>query len=121
MIFKIAGMLSGYVFIFVALRVTNIEAYGAFTLTLASIQLLSMLGRLGFDLSIVKHVSVFRDGQDGINLIKEVYTRGLKIISISGIIISVLFLHAAILSLLKYSMTRRWPGHSELHPFLLFQ
>lgn len=94
MAFKTGGMLSGYIFIFIALRFGGIADLGAFSLSVAIIQIGAILGRMGFDISIVKHVAqLVTAGQSG--EIQTIYLKGLRIISLSGGLCTLLLYVAA--------------------------
>lgn len=90
MIFKIGGMLSGYIFIILSIRFTSLEQYGIFSIGLAFIQCCAIVARLGFDSSIVKYVSLYTVNPDDKPIVKEVYLKGLLLISIAGLVLSVI-------------------------------
>ncbi len=88
MLFKVTGMVSGYIFIIVSIHYTSIEQYGVFSLCLALIQCSAILARLGFDSSIVKYVSIYSDRVEDSSLVKEVYVKGFFLISAAGLLLS---------------------------------
>jgi O-antigen/teichoic acid export membrane protein len=95
MIYKVAGMASGYVFVMLSIRFTSIGQYGVFSLCLALIQCSAIVGRLGFDSSIVKHVSLYSTKPDAGPRVKEVYLKGLLLITVAGLGLSGLIYVAA--------------------------
>ncbi len=86
-VLKMVGMLSGYVFVALALHTVGLEEFGAFSLCLAIIQIGAIFGRLGFDVSIVKHVSELT-AQSATGKINDVYYKGLKVVTIAGLLCS---------------------------------
>lgn len=89
MLFKVTGMISGYIFIIVSIHYTSIEQYGVFSLCLALIQCAAILARLGFDSSIVKYVSIYSAKLEDASLMKEVYLKGFFLISVAGLFLSI--------------------------------
>ncbi len=90
MAIKFAGMFAGYGFIFIALRISDIQHYGSFSLSLAFINIASILGRLGFDTSIVKNISLAATKNSETGNCREIYFKGLQTIFLSGILLSTL-------------------------------
>jgi O-antigen/teichoic acid export membrane protein len=90
MMIKFLGMFSGYIFIFIALRISDIQNYGAFSLSLAFVNIASILGRMGFDLSIVKNISVNSVLSSGSSNCREIYFKGLHIVLAGGLLITIL-------------------------------
>lgn len=99
-IFRGLGLLIGYLFVVMAVRKFGVEHYGIFSLSLAFLQISAMIGRMGVEFSIVKHVAQFSIPNLNYALIKGVYLRGLGIMLLAGTILAfAVFLSADLFSL----------------------
>ncbi len=89
LMFKGFGLVFGYLFTIVAVRELGVTDFGIFAMAQGLYQVAAMIGRMGFDSSVVKHVSQLSFKQDHAR-IKEVYNKGLKVVLLAGTV-TVLF------------------------------
>ncbi len=89
-IFRMSGLIIGYVFVVYAVQRLGVEKYGIFSLSLAVLQTTAIVGRLGVEFSIVKYVAQFSVPDINYGKINEVYWKGFKIIVITGILLTVI-------------------------------
>jgi O-antigen/teichoic acid export membrane protein len=94
-IFRILGLFAGYLFIVLAVKNLGVGSYGIFSLSLAFLQITAMIGRLGVEFSIVKHVAQFTSEDYDYGLIKEVYLKGLKLMLIAGSVLTLFVFFSA--------------------------
>lgn len=103
LIFRVGGLGCAYLFALLATRFTSAEIYGIFSLSLAVMQIGGILGRLGFDSSIVKFVARYSIS-DKPYLVRESYYKGLLIVFIGGLIISLsVFMLSGLISELLFN------------------
>jgi O-antigen/teichoic acid export membrane protein len=78
-ILKIIGMSFGYVFTLLITRLYGAETMGIFALSLTLLTIFSVVGRLGFDTSLVRFVAEY-SYQSRPDSMKEIYIKSLKIV-----------------------------------------
>ncbi len=74
---RIVGIILGYIFVLLVTRNYGAEAMGIFALSIALLQIFSIIGRLGTDTAVVRFVSEYNT-QGKHLLVKEIYTKILK-------------------------------------------
>ncbi len=78
-VFKILGIICGYVFTLLVTRTLGAEAWGIFTLSFTVLQITSVIGRLGMDTALLRFVAEY-SSQGKWDLVREVYLKALKLV-----------------------------------------
>lgn len=109
LIFRVSGLGCAYLFALLATKITGIEQYGIFSLSLAVLQISGIIGRLGFDSSIVKFVAKHSISQKPY-LVRESYYKGLKFVIAGGFIASLsIFIFSELISQLVFNKSYLTP------------
>jgi O-antigen/teichoic acid export membrane protein len=76
-IFRIIGIGVGYIFILLITRNFGAEGMGIFALSFTLLSVITVIGRLGFDMALLRFVSEY-SSQDKWDLVKEIYMKAMK-------------------------------------------
>lgn len=107
MIFKVAGILLGYVFFLIISRVYGAEYQGIFSLCWTILMLGAVLGRIGLDTAIVRFIASDVAQQQGANS-RNIHRKGLALVLIASIVVCLLFyLFSKQISLLFFDTSLR--------------
>ncbi|MBL6962369.1 MAG: flippase [Bacteroidetes bacterium] len=90
LIFKLLGILMGYVFFLIISRIYGAEKQGIFSLCWTILMLGAVLGRIGLDTAIVRFIAADVSNHQGANS-KNLHRKGLALVLIASIFISMLF------------------------------
>ena len=88
-LFKISGLFLGYVFTLFISRKFGTYSMGVFSLATAILNILSVIGRFGFDTALLKFVAEY-SAKKRMDLVKVVYIRIIKIVVPFCILLSLL-------------------------------
>ena len=91
---RILGIAAGYIFTLLVTRGYGAEALGIFALCFTVIQIVSVMGRLGLDTALLKFVAEY-SAQDRKDLVKEVYTKSVKMALPFGLFLSLALFFSA--------------------------
>jgi len=78
-VFKILGIVCGYIFTFLVTRTLGAKAWGIFTLSFTVLQIISVVGRLGLDTALLRFVAE-NLAQKKWELIRKIYFKALKLV-----------------------------------------
>jgi len=78
-VFRITGMLTGYVFTLLISRNLGAGAVGVFALSLTVLTVFSVAGRVGLDTALLRFVAEYT-ALDRRDLVKEVYLKAIKVV-----------------------------------------
>ena len=93
-IFKIIGMILGYIFTLLIAKWYGAETMGLYALSLTMLNIFVTIGLFGFDNSLVKFVADYNSNHKG-ELVKEVYYKSLIVTTtVSLILVYILFINA---------------------------
>lgn len=91
MIFRIVAILSGYLLFYVIAREFGASGVGFFSFAWTLLMVSVVFAKLGFDTSIVKYIATFA-AQKQPGFIRGVYLKSLKLVVLSGIIVTVILM-----------------------------
>ncbi len=78
-IYKVIGLVIGYVFTLLVTRTLGADAMGVFALSVTVLNIFAVVGRFGFDLVLLRFVAEYAS-QGRMDLAKEVYLRSVKVV-----------------------------------------
>lgn len=78
-IYKVTGLMTGYLFTLLITRTLGADAMGIFALSTAILNVFSVMGRFGFDLALLRFVAEY-SSQGRMDSVKEVYISSLKVV-----------------------------------------
>lgn len=90
MIIKVLGIAMSYIFTLMVTRNFGVEAMGIFAISLTMLNIVSIIGRLGFDTALLRFVAEY-SSQDKWEKVREVYIKAIKLVIPLCIILSILF------------------------------
>ncbi len=88
LVFKVLGIVTGYIFILLVSRNFGAEVMGILALSFTILQISSVIGSLGFDTALLRFVAEY-SSQNRPDLVKEVYVRAIEIIVPFSLFLSV--------------------------------
>jgi len=77
-IYKVTGLMIGYLFTLLISRTLGADAMGIFALSATILNVFSVMGRFGLDLALLRFVAEY-SSQGRMDAVKEVYTSSLKV------------------------------------------
>lgn len=86
---RIIGIVVGYLFIYLISKYYGAEVLGLYTLSVTVMMMFTVVGRMGMDLAMVKHIAAARE-DDATGRIKEVFRKSLFLLIPVGVILSLL-------------------------------
>ena len=81
-LFKIIGAILGYVFLLLVTRKTGAEGWGAFTLCLALLNLVSIISRFGIDLTLLRYIAQF---VKEVKKVRDLFIKGIFLVFLFSI------------------------------------
>jgi O-antigen/teichoic acid export membrane protein len=91
LVFKVFGIATGYIFIFLVTRNFGAEVMGILALSFTVLQISSVIGSLGFDTALLRFVAEYSSqNRPDPDLVKEVYVKAIEIIVPFSLFISIL-------------------------------
>ncbi|MCC6345713.1 MAG: flippase [Nitrospirales bacterium] len=94
LLFKVFGMAFGYAFTMLITRTYGAHTMGVFTLFITVLNIVSIVGRLGFDTALLKFVAEY-SSRDRMDLARDVYLKSFRTIIPFGIGLSLLLYFAS--------------------------
>jgi len=88
-VLRIVGIIAGYVFTLLVTRTLGAESWGIVTLSLVTLQIASVIGRLGMDTALLRFTAEYV-AKANINTLNYIYKRALTLVIPFSILISVL-------------------------------
>jgi len=88
-VLKLIGIVAGYVFTLLITRNYGPEALGIYTLSYTLLQITSIIGRLGMDITLLRFVAEY-SAKGNWEIIKELYRKALKLVLPFSLFVSIL-------------------------------